>query len=55
MMISMEYQKIINFLDSTTNQTSKYRTNTCVEINDNTKMLEKIYDAADQVNLKLQC
>ena len=31
----MEYQKIINFLGNTTNQSSKFRTRKCVEINDN--------------------
>ena len=30
----MEYQKIINFLDNTPNQPSKFRTKTWVEIND---------------------
>ena len=30
----MEYQKIINFLDNATNQTSKFGTKDCVEIND---------------------
>ena len=30
----MEYQKIINLLDNTTNQPSKFRTRNCVEIND---------------------
>ena len=30
----MEYQKIINLLDETTNQPFKFRTRNCVEIND---------------------
>ena len=30
----MEYQKIINLLDDTTNQLSKFRTRNWVEIND---------------------
>ena len=31
----MEYQKIVNLLDNTSNQPSKYRTRNWVEINDN--------------------
>ena len=30
----MEYQKTINLLDNTPNQTFKFRTKNCVEIND---------------------
>ena len=30
----MEYQKIINLLDNTTNQPSELRIRVCVEIND---------------------
>ena len=30
----MEYQKIINLLDKTLNQATKFRANDCVEIND---------------------
>ena len=33
----MEYQKITNLLDDTTNQLSKFRTKNWVEINDNQK------------------
>ena len=33
----MEYQKIINLLDETTNQPSKFRTRNWVEINDESK------------------
>ena len=30
----MEYQKIINLLDNTPNQATKFRTNKCAEIDD---------------------
>ena len=33
----MEYQKTINLLDDTTNQPSKFRTRSWVEINDKSK------------------
>ena len=33
----MEYQKLINFLDDTTNQPSKFRTRNWVEINDESR------------------
>ena len=33
----MEYQKIINLLDETTSQPSKFKTNNLVEINDESK------------------
>ena len=33
----MEYQKIINLLDDTTNQPSKFRTRNWVEINDESR------------------
>ena len=33
----MEYQKIINLLDDTTNQPSKFRTRNWVEMNENQK------------------
>ena len=33
----MEYQKITNLLDDTTNQLSKFRTRNLVEINDESK------------------
>ena len=33
----MEYQKIINILDDTANQLSKFRTRNWVEINDKSK------------------
>ena len=37
----MEYQKIVNLLDSTSNQPSKFRTKNWVEINDESKDLYK--------------
>ena len=33
----MEYQEIANFLDSASNQPSKFRTRNCVEINDESR------------------
>ena len=33
----MEYQKIINLFDNTSNQTSKFRTKSCVEVNDESR------------------
>ena len=33
----MEYQKIINLLENTPNQPTKFRTKTCVEINDESR------------------
>ena len=33
----MEYQKMINFLENTPNQPTKFRTNIWVEINDDTR------------------
>ena len=35
----MEYQKIINLLDDTTNQPSKFRTRNWVEINDESRAI----------------
>ena len=32
----MEYQKIINLLDNTSNEPSKFRTKNWIEVNDNT-------------------
>ena len=40
----MKYQKTINLLDDTTNQPSKFRTRTWVEINDETR---GVYNADD--------
>ena len=39
----MEFHKIINLLDNTTNQSSKYRTKQWVEINDNSHGLHNIF------------
>ena len=33
----MEYQKIVNLLDNTSNKPSKFRTKNCVEINDESR------------------
>ena len=33
----MKYQKIMNMLDNASNQPSKFRTNNCVEINDESR------------------
>ena len=35
--IIMEYQKIINLLENTPNQSTKFRTKTCFEINDESR------------------
>ena len=45
----MEYQKIINLLDNTPNQTSKFRLKTCVEINDDSR---GAYSTISQTKLK---
>ena len=47
----MEYEKIIDLLDSTSNQPSKFRTTNCVEINDDRN---GTYDKKI-LSLKLQC
>ena len=47
----MEYQKIINLLDDTTNEPSKLRTRNWVEINDESR---GTYNVSNQINLKLQ-
>ena len=44
----MEYQKIINLLDNTPNQPSKFRTKKWVEINERIALIVKL-------NLKLHC
>ena len=36
--ITMEYQKIINLLDNTPNQPSKFKTKNSVEINDGSRI-----------------
>ena len=45
----MEYQKIINLLDNTTNQTTEFRTKNWVEINDE---LRKTYNEDNQIRFK---
>ena len=45
----MEYQKIINLLDNTTNQTTKFGTKHWVEINDE---LRKTYNEDNQIRFK---
>ena len=45
----MEYQKIINLLDNTLNQPSKFRTKNWVKINDD---LREIYNTNSQSKLK---
>ena len=45
----MEYQKIINLLDNTPNQPSRFWTKKCVEINDNTRGQ---YNTISQINFK---
>ena len=47
----MEYQKIINLLDNTQNEPSKFRTRNWVEINDESR---GTYDLIVTLNLKLQ-
>ena len=45
----MEYQKIINLLDNTTNQPSKFRTKNWVEINDDSR---GTYNTNSQIKFK---
>ena len=45
----MEYQKIINFLDNTPNQPTKFRTKNWVEIND---ALRGTYNTNSQIKSK---
>ena len=47
----MECQKIINLLDNTPNQLSKFRTKYWIEIND---QLRGVYNN-NRLDLKLQC
>ena len=49
----MEYEKIINLLDNTLNQPSKFGTKSSIEINDGTYM-ERIIPKGKS-NLRLQC
>ena len=39
----MEYQKIIDFLDNTPNQSSKFRTKNWIEINDQSRGVYNVY------------
>ena len=48
----MEYRKIINLLDNTPNQPSKFRTENYVEINDDSR--GRILQTA-KLSLKMQC
>ena len=45
----MEYQKIINFLDNTPNQPTKFRTKSWIEINDDRG---GTYDTNSQIKFK---
>ena len=45
----MEYQKIINLLENTTNQRTKFRTKNCVEINDESR---GTYNTNNQIRFK---
>ena len=45
----MEYQKMINLLDNTPNQPTKFRTKNCVEINDDSR---GTYNTKSQSTLK---
>ena len=45
----MEYQKIINLLDNTRNQATKFRTKNWVEINDDTR---GAYNKDSQIKFK---
>ena len=46
----MEYQKIMNFLDNTLNQPTKFRTKNCVEIHDD---LRGTYNTNSQTKFKI--
>ena len=45
----MEYQKIINLLENTPNQPSKFRTKSCVEVNDESS---GTYNVNSQIKFK---
>ena len=45
----MEYQKIINLLDNTPNQLSKFRTKNQIEINDQSKL---VYNTNSDIRFK---
>ena len=48
----MEYQKIVNLIDDTSNQPSKFRTRNWVEINDESRGAHMLLV---KLSLKLQC
>ena len=48
----MEYEKIATFLDDASNKISKFRTNNCVEVNDESR---GAYNAGSPIKLKLLC
>ena len=48
----MEYQRIVNLLDNTPNQSTKLRTKNWVEINDDSR---GTYNTNSQIKLKLRC
>ena len=48
----MEFQEIINLLDNTSNQPTKFRTKNWIEINDDTHVM---YNTKIKLTLKLQC
>ena len=48
----MKYQKIINLLDNTPNQPTKFRTKNQVEINDESR---RTYNSNDQIRFNFQC
>ena len=45
----MEYQKIINLLDNTRNQQSKFRTRNWIKINDESR---RMYNIRNQIKFK---
>ena len=49
----MEYQKITNLIDETTNRPSKFRTRNLVEINDESRGVYNVNLV--KLSLKLQC
>ena len=48
----MEYQKVINLLDNTSNQPSKFRTKNWVEINDESRGASNINSQIKTILLK---
>ena len=51
----MEYQKILNLLDSTPNQPSKFRTKNRIKINDDMMTEVERVTPIVKLNLKLPC